>query len=801
MKVILLPTEPKINIDRLICAVDEVGYESKPTGEETKGIRNRLAGTAAHTTIDIKKLSELISHGHTIQGAQLRDKLDESDEERNTDNRFERQQLFVVDVDNDEKRADGKKYRRADYIKNIHEIADISARAGLRPCIIAESYSCGKTDPNGDEIPKFHIGYAADRPVETAEEARRILGNLLGVYGGHGDPACKDPARIIYGTTPDKVVWYGNVTNTVEELLNCYQEPEPVQEPKRKPRKAERPAPQRGAEADPDYLLSMVDVNALNYEEWTRCSAAYKQAGGSLDIWLDWCRGYTLGKKSAREQERENKATWKSLTGRDVTAGSLKYFAEQHSSDEYTAYMQALQPEKPKRKTKTRSTAQSEADSEAGSIPVQPIEEAQEQNRDPYNHDGTGKLTQANLEHALEHLGITVRFDVILHSIEVKGKILEKDYPADKLLTVLPMFLYDKLQHRLHGVTADKISAYLQNIAFSRRNTCNPILEKINATKWDGKDRLAELFEIMHLPEEDKLSRVLIRKWLMQGYCALHNDIDNPFSVDEVLVFVGEQGYGKTRLLEKLAINNRYFSDGASYDPRNKDSIMQLCTKWLVELGEIGSTMKKDVDLVKAFVSSPVDEYRAPYARSSIKYVRMTCFCGSTNDERFLIDETGNRRFLPVQLPKDKHIDIRGEKFRGFDTLQLWAQIQKLTEQELAAGATYASAFRLTREEQAELAERNETHTKPLNGEQEVADILSHCKTPEDGYELGTEYITATQFKVQHSALSKYSSSQIGKALRKLGYEPIRKKLEGTVVTVYVLPYKKYTANGYKSAL
>jgi phosphoribosyl-AMP cyclohydrolase len=173
---------------------------------------------------------------------------------------------------------------------------------------------------------------------------------------------------------------------------------------------------------------------------------------------------------------------------------------------------------------------------------------------DRYNKDGSGRLTEANLRNALDVLGISVRFNTILHKPEISGECLDK-YAKEGQAAVLPMVIYDRLQHYLKGVTPEKIGQYINNILFSKESVCNPILDAIDAEKWDGSDRLGELYEIMHISEQDALSRILLRKWLMQAYCALHNELVNPFPVEYVLVLVGRQGYGKTSLFRKLAIN------------------------------------------------------------------------------------------------------------------------------------------------------------------------------------------------------------------------------------------------------
>ena len=85
-----------------------------------------------------------------------------------------------------------------------------------------------------------------------------------------------------------------------------------------------------------------------------------------------------------------------------------------------------------------------------------------------------------------------------------------------------------------------------------------------------------------------------------------------------------------------------------------------------------------------------------------------------------------------------------------------------------------------------------------MTAEREVEDLLSSICNGNYEYKL----LTATEFKDQHTALSKYSSVQIGKCLNKLGYECERKRINKTIKRVYTLPVLKtnwinYSNYGY----
>lgn len=348
------------------------------------------------------------------------------------------------------------------------------------------------------------------------------------------------------------------------------------------------------------------------------------------------------------------------------------------------------------------------------------------------------------------------------------------------------------------GASIDNICNCIQVVG--TRNTYNAILDKIDGCEWDGVDRIAQIFEMWHISADDNLSRTLIVKWLKQCYCMLHNNINNPFSSEFALVFMGGQGAAKTRFFEKLAMINKYYGEGKSVNPDNKDSIMQATTVWICELGEIGSTMKKDLDKVKAFMTLATDEYRVPYGRTTERHPRITSFCGTVNDEQFLLDQTGNRRWGTIRLPERLKVSY-DEQIKPFNAEQLWAQVKRIVDEDLQNGYTYANCYRLTQEEQEQLTERNGNYTKPMKGLIEIEDIIDDLENNvTSGYELKHKLMSATEFLRQHiDVLRNINANQVGQVLTKLGYKQQQVKVDGKTVRGYELPYHQWVGNGQNS--
>ncbi|MDE6425474.1 MAG: toprim domain-containing protein [Ruminococcus sp.] len=389
----------------------------------------------------------------------------------------------------------------------------------------------------------------------------------------------------------------------------------------------------------------------------------------------------------------------------------------------------------------------------------------------------------------LEKQGYSIKYNQITHTFEFFG--FDEGESAEHLAENVPTILQDQLKELYTHVSKQIVLDYITR--YATRNKYNPVLDLIKATKWDGKDRIEEIYTIFRIPpestEEGKYSRIYIKKWLMQTGCALFNVIKCPFSLDIILIFKGRQGIGKTRFFEKLALESQFFGEGICLDPRDKDSVMQATSKWISELGEIGSTMRKDMDSVKAFLTKSTDEYRTPYGKASLHYPRMTSFVGTVNDDEFLIDQTGNRRFVTIPLPPDLVIDYETQ-IKPFDALQLWSQVYELIKDK-----DKASCFRLTEDEKRQLEKRNSAFVKPMKAECEVLDILEEQQTQEQGYICTFKEMTVLQFIQLHSL--KYDANVVGKVLKKYGYEAKRKKVNGETVRVIKLPYKKYNSPNY----
>ena len=112
-----------------------------------------------------------------------------------------------------------------------------------------------------------------------------------------------------------------------------------------------------------------------------------------------------------------------------------------------------------------------------------------------------------------------------------------------------------------------------------------------------------------------------------------------------MLVLEGKGGIGKSSAASILG--GPWFAEQIA-DLHSKDASQDLRGKWIIEMSELSAVRGKELERVKAYVSRRVDHYRATYGRATGDYPRQTVFIGTTNENEYLQDHTGNRRFWPV---------------------------------------------------------------------------------------------------------------------------------------------------------
>ena len=366
---------------------------------------------------------------------------------------------------------------------------------------------------------------------------------------------------------------------------------------------------------------------------------------------------------------------------------------------------------------------------------------------------GNGKrkkyITSDDIKAALKDMGITVRLNVITGYVDITG--MPEQYSQSNAPNTLPMLLTDYFLKRNIRVSRQIIDDAL--VLIEDENRFNPVYDMLTEVQWDGVDRIAILAEILNVSVQSD-AILYINKWLHQCIAmALNNDI-KPYGADGVLVLRATQGMGKTFFFGTIAMKSDWFAEGVTLDLDNKDSVIQATGKWITELGELDSTLKREQSALKAFLTASKDTYRQPYAKVAVNKPRRTSFCATVNPKEFLNDDTGSRRYWVIQL---ESIDV--DRLKELDEIwlqQLWVQVYETIYLPDPQG------FRLTDDERKRLEKHNEQFNKPLAGELEIKEGL-WWDAPIEKWEW-----KKTGDVISHLNLRYLTPSQIGRVLTKM---------------------------------
>jgi putative DNA primase/helicase len=226
----------------------------------------------------------------------------------------------------------------------------------------------------------------------------------------------------------------------------------------------------------------------------------------------------------------------------------------------------------------------------------------------------------------------------------------------------------------------------------------HPVQAYLGALKWDRQPRIDTWLQ--DYLQASEVPPGVGRRWLLS---AVRRALQPGCKVDTTLILVGQQGAGKSSGMRALMPDPAWFSD-TPIDMGSKDAYLAMQGVWCMEVAELSSMRARDAESIKAFLSAQVDRFRPPYGRNMVELPRGTVFVGTTNEQEFLDDPSGARRFWPVKVGRIDVLAITRDRD------QLWA--------EAAHACSRGEPHWLTRDESTELADMQEQYqrTDPWTG-------------------------------------------------------------------------------------
>lgn len=332
-----------------------------------------------------------------------------------------------------------------------------------------------------------------------------------------------------------------------------------------------------------------------------------------------------------------------------------------------------------------------------------------------------------------------------------------------------------------HNLEPSTNMIYEGCVLYAQKNSYHPVKNYLNSLVWDGKPRLETWLIDYGKAKDTPLNRYISQIFLV---APVKRIFEPGCPYDNMIIIEGPQGVYKSRLLEILG--QEWYANVTLME-KDKDTIQQMQRAWIIEIGELAVLRKRDTESLKNFITLKFDEARFAYGRRVQQYPRKSVFYGTINinDDMpgYLTDNTGNRRFLPINV---KFINIE--------------KIQELRDQLFAEAVyLYKKNFRIYIPSELNKALEEEHLDREVFNQGWAAAIKDELLKPTT---ILPDEVTVKQIYetciTKQEGIEKFSPNvgkEIGFILRKFGaiYDPHQKKIQRLVGRYYnIRPIKDW---------
>ena len=425
-------------------------------------------------------------------------------------------------------------------------------------------------------------------------------------------------------------------------------------------------------------MLEFIPVDDLKYDEWFAVGAALKNNGNTVSDWVYWSSKDTRQDKDRRPmfKEGECEKKWQGFDRNGFTIATIHDLAQKYGYDEknfrrdwYAQHRPASSKRKPPaQRLESLPTTARDAD----------VIAAIKEQLDWAGYERKGVFVRTSIKKTATNLRFIFDHDPNLSKLFgvdqfQQSTVLLRRPPWKRSSPAIEWQDGDDAQLRLYlRFTYNDFSSDLlirdMVVSIAEDNAFHPIKDYFNnLPQWDGTPRAEELFIKFLRVEDTPFAREVTLNWLTGAVARVFNPGCN---YQLAIVLHGKQGVGKSYILSKIGGKWYGAISEAVDDPHIYDSIKKI---WVAEFREMGGMRRADNNKVKSFIDTAADIRREPYAKRASVFLRQCVFAISVNDDQFLSDKTGNRRFVVLHSTSEPGNYVKGLTDDYID--QMWAEV------------------------------------------------------------------------------------------------------------------------------
>lgn len=379
---------------------------------------------------------------------------------------------------------------------------------------------------------------------------------------------------------------------------------------------------------------------------------------------------------------------------------------------------------------------------------------------------GARRSNRENINRALDLFQITTTFDVFAKHKKVMVGLARPVLPDPGEFVRVQDHHVNKLYLDIEsefGFRADE--GYFRMVIDNRahENSFHPVLEWFDQLPpWDDVPRLDTWLVRLCGAKDTPFIRAVSRMILV---AAVRRVRTPGCKFDEMLVLESPiQGTFKTSFVSALCADPAWFGNRLPLHSDTKTQMEATHGKMIIELGELANFSKADHNTVKDYLSRQYDESRMAYGHENTVTWRHFIVIATTNDQKYLKDPTGNRRYLPVKITR---CDVAG-----------LLEERDLLWSEACAAEAAGESIRLDPSLWAEAAVEQEERREKDPYEDRLTDILGGLS--------GKIKVVDVWSLLGFADVSLAQKIRVRDSMRQLGWEQVQRRDGGKVVSCFV---------------